>query len=93
MQTAARGKRRELVGIVVSNKMQKTIVVKMSTKVRHPVYQKVMRHENKLKVHDEKGEARPGDKVLIVESRPISKEKRWRLVQILKKSDLQTVEA
>jgi len=93
MQTAARGKRRELVGTVVSNKMQKTIVVKMSTKIRHPMYGKVMRHENKLKVHDEKNEARPGDRVLIVESRPISKGKKWRLVKILEKSDLQTVEA
>jgi len=93
MQTAARGKRRELVGTVVSNKMQKTIVVKMSTKIRHPMYGKVMRHENKLKVHDEKNEARPGDRVLIVESRPISEGKKWRLVKILEKSDLQTVEA
>ena len=75
--------RKERIGIVLSNKMKKTIVVRISRKARHPLYGKVMQMAAKFKVHDEKNEAKVGDKVRIVETRPLSKEKRWRLVEIL----------
>ena len=75
--------RKERVGIVLSNKMQKTIVVQIKRKTLHPLYGKVIKKIKKFKVHDEKNEAKVGDEVRIVETRPLSKEKRWRLVQIL----------
>jgi small subunit ribosomal protein S17 len=75
--------RKELVGIVLSDKMQKTIVVQTRRKTRHPVYGKVIEKANKFKVHDEKNEAKIGDEVRIAETRPLSKDKRWRLVEIL----------
>ena len=74
---------KERIGIVVSNKMTKTIVVQIRTKTRHEEYGKVMNAAQKFKVHDEKNEAKIGDRVRISESRPISKEKRWRLIEIL----------
>lgn len=74
---------KERIGIVVSNKMTKTIVVQIRTKTRHDEYGKVLNSAKKFKVHDEKNEAKIGDRVRIVESRPISKEKRWRLIEIL----------
>ncbi len=75
--------RKERVGVVLSNKMQKTIVVRISRKARHPKFGKVIEKSNKFKVHDEKNEAKIGDRVRIVETRPLSKDKRWRLVEIL----------
>ncbi len=75
--------RKEKIGVVLSNKMQKTIVVQIERKTRHPLYGKVVSKAKKFKVHDEKNEAKVGDKVKIVETRPLSKEKRWRLVEIL----------
>ena len=75
--------RKKRTGIVLSDKMQKTIVVQISTKVPHPQYGKVIGRAAKFKVHDEKNEAKVGDRVTIQETRPYSKEKRWRLVQIL----------
>ena len=75
--------RKEKVGIVLSNKMQKTIVVQVKRKTLHPEYGKVIEKAAKFKVHDEKNEAKIGDKVRIVETRPLSKDKRWRLVQVL----------
>lgn len=78
-----RGKRKERTGFVVSRAMQKTIVVKVERRVRHPLYGKEMRILKKMYVHDEKNEAKVGDKVLIAETRPLSKLKRWRLVTIL----------
>ena len=77
--------RKKRTGIVLSNKMQKTIVVQIRRKALHPVYGKVIEHAVKFKVHDEKNEAKIGDRVLIQETRPLSKEKSWRLVQILEK--------
>ena len=74
---------KERTGVVLSNKMQKTIVVQVSRTVPHRLYGKVMRKATKFKVHDEKNEASVGDTVRIVETRPLSKEKRWRLVKIL----------
>ena len=75
--------RKERIGVVVSDKMQKTIVVQIKRKVPHPLYGKVVGRAKKFKVHDEKNEAKTGDVVRIVETRPLSKEKRWRLVEVL----------
>lgn len=79
-----RGQRKERIGIVTSDKMDKTIIVKVERRSRHPLYGRVIRKWNKFKVHDEKNSAKAGDKVRIVETRPLSKDKRWRLLEILK---------
>ncbi len=75
--------RKKRVGIVLGNKMKKTIVVQIKQKALHPLYGKVIEKATKFKVHDEKNEAQVGDKVRIEETRPLSKDKRWRLIQIL----------
>ena len=80
------GKKRELVGEVVGDKMEKTIVVEVARRVRHARYQKVITTYKKFYAHDEKSEAGVGDKVRIVESRPLSKLKRWRLAGVLEKA-------
>ncbi len=80
--------RKERVGVVLSNKMQKTIVVQIRRKALHPEYGKVIEKANKFKVHDEKNEAKIGDRVRIVETRPISKDKRWRLVEVISHGQL-----
>jgi small subunit ribosomal protein S17 len=85
-QAIIESKRRELVGEVVSDKMDKTIVVEVARRVRHPRYQKVVTAYKKFYAHDEKSEAEMGDKVRIVESRPLSKLKRWRLAGVLVKA-------
>lgn len=82
----ARGRRREFTGRVVSNKMQKTITVEVKSTTRHNRYGKFIRDFATFKVHDEKNEASRGDLVLIFETRPISKTKRWKLAQILEKA-------
>ncbi|HCW73667.1 MAG TPA: 30S ribosomal protein S17, partial [Clostridiaceae bacterium] len=74
------------VGIVTSDKMEKTIVVAVKTKVRHPLYGKTMNRTMKYKVHDENNEAKFNDTVMIMETRPLSKDKRWRLVEIIEKA-------
>jgi len=79
--------RKKVVGKVISDKMQKTRVVMSETLKKHPLYKKYYRHRTKYYVHDEKGESREGDLVLIEETRPISKLKRWRLVKIIKKAE------
>jgi small subunit ribosomal protein S17 len=79
--------RKKKVGIVLSSKMQKTIVVQTRRKALHPLYGKVIEKAAKFKVHDEKGEAKAGDRVLIQETRPISKDKNWRLVEILARGE------
>jgi small subunit ribosomal protein S17 len=76
--------RKERTGEVLSNKMQKTIVVRVERRVPHPKFKKIVRVHNKFYAHDEKSEAKPGDRVLIRETRPLSKLKRWELVSILK---------
>jgi small subunit ribosomal protein S17 len=81
-----RGSRKTREGIVVSDKMDKTISVEVSDRVKHGLYSKVMSRSSKLKAHDEKNEAGIGDRVLIMETRPISSTKRWRLVQIIEKA-------
>lgn len=75
--------RKERVGIVLSDKMQKTIVVQIRRKALHPEYGKVIEKAAKFKVHDEKNQAKTGDRVRIVETRPLSKDKRWRLVEVI----------
>jgi small subunit ribosomal protein S17 len=81
-----RGARQELVGVVTSAKMQKTIVVKVTRTTQHPLYQRVVRSGKKYYAHDETGEARIGDTVRIVSTRPLSKLKRWRLKEVVARS-------
>ncbi len=82
-----RGRRKDQVGVVTSDKMAKTVVVKIETVRRHPLYKKTIRRSRSLKAHDEQNAAKTGDRVRIVETRPLSKEKRWRVVEILKRAD------
>jgi len=81
-----RGMRRTLTGIVIGDRMDKTIVVQVRRKVKHPLYKKYVIHRKKYKAHDERNECSVGDKVLIRETRPLSKEKRWRVSQVLEKA-------
>jgi len=81
-----RNLRKTRVGRVVSDKMDKTIVVAVENHVKHPLYGKIMKRTYKLKAHDEKNECGVGDRVRVMETRPLSKEKRWRLVTILEKA-------
>lgn len=83
---APRGRRQSKVGVVTSNRMQKTIVVKVTRQVQHPLYGRVVRMAKKFYAHDENGEARPGDVVRIVETRPLSRLKRWRLAEVIQRS-------
>ncbi|MDR3310272.1 MAG: 30S ribosomal protein S17 [Oscillospiraceae bacterium] len=78
--------RKTKVGLVVSDKMDKTIVVAVADRVAHPLYKKVMRRTYKLKAHDENNDCGIGDRVRVMETRPLSKDKRWRLVEILEKA-------
>ena len=82
-----RNLRKNRVGIVVSDKMDKTIVVAIEQRVQHPLYKKIVKRTKKFKVHDENNEAGIGDKVLIAETRHLSKDKCWRLVEIIKKAE------
>ena len=81
-----RNLRKERVGIVVSDKMDKTVVVAISERVKHPLYKKIVSRTKKLKAHDENNECRVGDKVLVTETRPLSKEKCWRVSDIIEKA-------
>ena len=81
-----RGYRKTRVGVVVSDKMDKTAVVAIKTKVRHPLYGKMVNRTRKFKAHDEETACGIGDTVRIMETRPISKDKRWRLVEIIEKA-------
>jgi small subunit ribosomal protein S17 len=81
-----RNERKERIGKVVSNKMQKTITVAVDRKVKHPIYGKFVNRTTKFKAHDEQNTAGIGDTVRIAETRPLSKEKRWRLVEIVEKA-------
>jgi small subunit ribosomal protein S17 len=86
MEQNERSLRKTRVGKVVSNKMDKTIVVAIEDSVKHPLYKKIVRRTVKFKAHDENNECSVGDKVLIMETRPISREKCWRLVEIIEKA-------
>ena len=81
-----RGFRKTREGLVVSDKMQKTVVVAVEDRVKHPLYGKVLRRTSKLKAHDEENTAGIGDRVLLMETRPLSATKRWRVVQIIEKA-------
>ena len=84
--TEARNLRKTRVGIVVSDKMDKTIVVAIQDNVKHKVYSKIIKRTTKIHAHDEKNECNIGDKVEVMETRPLSKDKRWRLVRIIEKA-------
>ena len=77
--------RRRITGVVTSNKMDKTVVVEISRKFRHPLYQKVVSRHKRIMAHDEKNECNMGDMVMIMETRPFSAKKRWRLVEVVEK--------
>ncbi len=81
-----RNLRKTRIGRVVSDKMDKTIVIAVETNVKHPLYKKIVKRTTKFKAHDENNECGIGDKVKIMETRPLSKDKRWRLVSILEKA-------
>ena len=81
-----RNLRKTRVGTVVSDKMDKTIVVAIEDNVSHPLYKKIIKRTVKFKAHDENNEAKAGDRVKIMETRPLSKDKRWRLVEIVEKA-------
>ena len=81
-----RNLRKVMTGTVVSNKMDKTIVVAVETSVKHPIYGKIVKRTYKLKAHDEENKCQIGDKVKVMETRPLSKDKRWRLVEVVEKA-------
>ena len=81
-----RNLRKTRVGLVTSDKMDKTIVVSVTDNVKHPLYNKIVKRTYKLKAHDENNECRLGDRVNVMETRPLSKDKRWRLVEIVEKA-------
>ena len=81
-----RGMRKTRIGVVVSDKMDKTIVVAIRTRVKHPLYGKIMNRTNKIKAHDEENQCGIGDTVKIMETRPLSKDKHWRLVEVIEKA-------
>jgi small subunit ribosomal protein S17 len=81
-----RDSRKQRVGIVTSNKMEKTIVISVERRLQHPMYGKFVKRTNKFMAHDEKNECTIGDKVRIMETRPLSKSKRWRLVEIIERA-------
>ena len=81
-----RNLRKVMIGTVVSDKMDKTVVVAVETSVRHPIYKKTVKRTYKLKAHDEENSCKVGDTVKVMETRPLSKDKRWRLVEIVEKA-------
>ena len=83
---AERNLRKTRTGLVVSDKMDKTVVVAIIDNVRHPLYKKIVKRTVRLKAHDENNECRVGDRVLVMETRPLSKDKRWRVVNIIEKA-------
>ena len=85
-QTLTRAARKTRTGIVVSDKMEKTVVVSIERRVQHPVYGKMVRRTKRLKAHDENNDAKTGDTVRIMETRPMSKDKRWRVVEIVERA-------
>lgn len=84
--TEERGQRKTRVGTVVSDRMDKTIVVNIETTKRHPLYKKIIKRASRIKAHDEKNDAHQGDLVKVMETRPLSREKRWRLVEVIERA-------
>ena len=85
-ESAGRRTRKSRVGVVVSDKMQKTVVVAIERRVPHPVYGKMVTRTTRLKAHDEQNDARAGDVVRIMETRPVSRDKRWRVVEVVERA-------
>jgi small subunit ribosomal protein S17 len=85
-QTAQRSRRKVRVGVVVSDAMDKTVLVRIDRTMRHPLYKKTVRRSSKLAAHDEHNDAHVGDTVRVVETRPLSKTKRWRIVEIVERA-------
>ena len=85
-KTVNRAARKTRIGLVVSDKMEKTVVVSIERRVQHPVYGKMVRRTKRLKAHDETNDAKTGDTVRIMETRPMSKDKRWRVVEIVERA-------
>ena len=81
-----RNLRKVMIGTVTSDKMDKTVVVAVATNVKHPIYSKIVKRTYKLKAHDEENQCHVGDKVKVMETRPLSKDKRWRVVEIVEKA-------
>lgn len=81
-----RNLRKTRTGVVVSDKMDKTVVVAIEDNVRHPLYKKIIKHTVRLKAHDENNECKTGDRVAVMETRPLSKDKRWRVSRIIEKA-------
>jgi small subunit ribosomal protein S17 len=86
MTVKVKTRKKEFIGIVKSDKMEKTIVVSIETLALHPLYKKYVKRSKKVKAHDEKNEAKTGDRVRVIECRPISREKCWKLVEILERA-------
>ncbi len=86
METTTRGRRKERIGLVVSDKMDKTISVAIERQIKHPIYGKFIKKTTKLMAHDELNDANNGDTVRIQETRPLSKNKRWRLVEVIERA-------
>jgi small subunit ribosomal protein S17 len=85
-QANERGRRKVRTGVVVSDAMDKTVLVKIDRQIRHPLYQKIVRRSSRFAAHDEANEAHVGDTVRVVETRPLSKTKRWRVVEIVERA-------
>jgi small subunit ribosomal protein S17 len=86
MSERARGRRKVRTGVVVSDKMDKTVVVRIDRQMRHPLYRKIVRRSEKLAAHDQTNDARVGDRVRVMETRPMSKTKRWRVVEVVERA-------
>jgi small subunit ribosomal protein S17 len=91
MEANAETKRRKMTGVVVKDKMDKTVVIEVEKFLKHPKYHKYLKTKKRYKAHDEQNECSIGDKVLIIESRPLSKEKRWVVKEIVKKEELMLI--
>ena len=83
-----RNLRKVMIGTVTSDKMDKTVVVSVETSVRHPIYGKIVKRTYKLKAHDEENSCKQGDRVKVMETRPLSKDKRWRVVETIEKAEI-----
>lgn len=83
-----RNLRKVMIGTVTSDKMDKTVVVSVETSVRHPIYGKIVKRTYKLKAHDEENSCKQGDRVKVMETRPLSKDKRWRVVEVIEKAEI-----
>lgn len=86
MTSPERGRRKTRTGVVVSNAMDKTVVVRVDDQLRHPLYRKIVRRTSKLTAHDEANEVGVGDRVRLMETRPMSKTKRWRVIEVVEKA-------